>query len=173
MATVLRKIDHKQLWNRKAEGDVGDWLQEGELQADALQDIKTDSNRLSVFLIEDGAPATLERVVGALAARRDNLSKFDYVLFSPTLLEELGIEWETTAGDTLDVAVNACHRDLVKLTAPKLANLGTSLLRRGNIERKSIREAGLCISNSIGAKFIDAAKVSPQVVQQMRDRRIP
>src|SRR5712671_3199685 len=86
MATVLRKIDHKQLWNKKPEGDIASWLPEGQLPADALQDIPTDSNRLSVFLLQDGAPATLERVIGALAAKRDYLAKFDYVLFGVALL---------------------------------------------------------------------------------------
>src|SRR6266540_1470677 len=160
MATVLRKIDHKHLWNKKPEGDFASWLQEGELPADALQDIQTDSNRLSVFLLEDGAPATLERVVGALAAKRHFLAKFDYVLFNPALLAELGIEWEATLGDTLDGEVNACHRDLVKMTATKLSAFGTTLIRKGNVERKSIQQAGKCISDSIQAKFIDVEKVS-------------
>jgi hypothetical protein len=172
MATVLRKIDHKQLWNKKPEGDIAGWLQEGELPADALQDIQTDSNRLSVFLIEDGAPATLERVIGALAAKRDYLAKFDYVLFSSELLAELGIEWEATPGDTLDGAVNACHRELVKLTATKLADFGTSLIRKGNVERKSDRQAGKYINDSIHATFIDVAKVPTQIVQQMVERGI-
>ncbi len=172
MATVLRKLDRKQLWNKKPEGDMASWLQEGELPADALQDIKTDSNRLSVFLIDDGSPATLERVIGALAVKRQYLAKFDYVLFNSALLAELGIEWEATPGDTLDVAVNACHRDLVKLTATKLADFGTSLVRKGNVERKSDREAGRCINDSIQAKFIDVAKVPTQIVQQMVERGI-
>jgi len=172
MATVLRKIDHKQLWNKKPEGDIASWLQEGELPADALQDIQTDNNRLSVFLLEDGAPTTLERVIGALAAKRNHLAKFDYVLFGPALLAELGIELEATLGDTLDGAVNACHRDLVKLTATKLADFGTSLIRKGNVERKSVGQAGKCINDSIQAKFIDVAKVPTQIVQQMLERGI-
>ncbi len=169
MATVFRKIDQKRLWSRKPEGDIANWLQEGELPADALQDIQTDNNRLSVFLLEDGAAATLERVVGALAARRDFLAKFDYVLFSPTVLAELGIEWESTLGDTPDREVNACHRDLVKLTATKLADFGTSLIKKGNVERKSDRQAGKCIKASIQAKFINVENVPTKIVLQMQD----
>jgi hypothetical protein len=172
MTTVLRKIDNKHRWNKKPEGDLAAWLKEGELPADALQDIKTNNNRLSVFLLEDEASATLERVVGALAAKRDYLAKFDYVLFSSALLAELGIEWEATLGDTSDGVVNACHRDLVKITATKLADFGTTLVRKGKVERKSVQEAGKCIGESIREKFIDSEKVPAQIVQQMQERGI-
>lgn len=52
------------------------WLGQDELQADAMQDLKTDSNSISVWHIVDDQ-SNKERIVAALAATRQYAVQFD------------------------------------------------------------------------------------------------
>ena len=58
-----------------------DWDEwgDGDIQSDALLDLRTQDNALSVFRVDEGAG--IGRIVTALAATRENLSHLDYVVF--------------------------------------------------------------------------------------------
>jgi hypothetical protein len=61
---IFRSI-RKAKWDRHAGVP---WLDEGELQADALTDLKTNNNTLSVYVLEN--ETFIERTATALAANR-------------------------------------------------------------------------------------------------------
>lgn len=93
MPLVLRKI-RKSKWYKT---ERVSWLEEGQLQADALADLKTTNNELSVWHIEDDK-SNLEEVVAALAANCDDVSNLDYALFDQQLLSEIDIRIKATKG---------------------------------------------------------------------------
>ncbi len=66
-----------------------DWLPDGGLQADALGDLQTSGNALSVYRVENETDR--ERVIVALAANRDNLANLDYAIFDDAGLASIGI----------------------------------------------------------------------------------
>ena len=80
MAIFLRKIDARSLWQNPLPGEG--WLGDRDLRADALRDLRTDENKLSIFEVneEDGIP--VKRIVAAIAAKRDFLAKVDFILGS-------------------------------------------------------------------------------------------
>ena len=149
MLIALRKIDRKVLWDKTPSNGEKAWLAVGELRADALEDISTDDNRLSIYVLEDGVEVTIERVVGAIAATREHIAKLDYVTFDPEILGELNLEVEPVLGKTLDPLINSCHRDLIHLTATKLANLGNTMQQRGEVKRKQPNVVGRLINASL------------------------
>lgn len=132
MPYALRKI-RKAKWYKH---DGVGWLVEGDLQADALDDLRTTGNKLSVYSIDDDR-ANLEQVAIALAtAKTDYLSDFEYALFNLELLSDLDIQIEHSEGNTPDAVVNSWHRDLVELTSKKVMALATVIQARA--ERKMI-----------------------------------
>lgn len=69
MARILRKI-RKNRWYKTEEIS---WLPDNELQADALDDLRTKYNELSVYRIDENE-SNLDRVIAALATNTDNPS---------------------------------------------------------------------------------------------------
>lgn len=67
------------------------WLQPGDIQADALGDITTSDNQLSVWLV-DNDRSHLEQIVAALTANCEFISNFDYVIFQEEDVLQLNIK---------------------------------------------------------------------------------
>lgn len=129
MPFILRKI-RKARWYK----DAHPWLKTGELQADALRDLKTDENVLSVWQILDDK-SNLERVVTALATTADNICNLDFALLNIEVLSRLGIEAKTTPGTSRDASANRWHLELTELSANKVLGLAHALSELGERER--------------------------------------
>lgn len=95
------------------------WLADNEIQADALGDLKTETNALSVWEVDDDR-SNLGRVLTAVAANRDHLSDLSYVLLTKDDLRAIGAKIASSEGGTVDREVNKWHRDIVELTTQKL-----------------------------------------------------
>lgn len=158
MPFVLRQI-RKAKWYRHSNVL---WLVEGELQADALADLKTSNNTLSVWLIHDDG-SNLEQVVTALAATRQNTANLDYALLDLAWVSQLDIRSNPVAGDTPDPGVNGWHLDLVELSAKKLLRLAETILEQATIERISEKALVRLIREAVNSGRIDPAKLSPRV----------
>jgi hypothetical protein len=120
---VLRGVN----WNRWQRGveektQTADGVCEPLLMADVLLDMKTTNNRLSVYFVDDVPEQILPVVVG-LAAGRQRLDRFDYVLFERDLLEQLGIGYRHSDGEGLHRGANQWHVDLEGLTLYQMAEL--------------------------------------------------
>jgi hypothetical protein len=131
---ILRKIRKNKWCNTESLS----WLQEGEIQADAFNDVATKSNTLSVWEVADDK-SDLEQVIIALASSCDNLSNLDYAVINSDLLKDIGIQSIATEGNTIYSKANPLHRDLVDLTASKLLRslkLCLSIQREHDVQRK-------------------------------------
>jgi len=128
---ILRKI-RKAKWYRS---EAVPWLAKEDLQADALVDLATKGNRLSVFVVEDDQ-SNLERIIAGIAANCDFISDFDYALFAQEALDEVKINAEDTSGETPDRVVNSWHRDLVELSAANIFALAKVIATKA--ERKRV-----------------------------------
>lgn len=164
MATCLRKIERKREWEDPRNEEP--WLKMDDLRADALRDLETDSNSLSVYEISDEVP--VQRIIAALAATRDRLVKVDFILFDSTILNDLNIAHEKVPGNTPDAAVNSCHVDLVQLTAHKLSEFGARIRAGGGATRRLPKEVGRLLKESIDQGFIDRISLKPGVADHLR-----
>jgi len=102
-------------WYRNAETP---WLLPDDLQADALSDLKTNSNKLSVWEVDDDSR---DLVIASLAASRENRHHFDYALFSSEALSSIGIRLIRSEGECCNgIVAKNMHCDLLELTAGKI-----------------------------------------------------
>ena len=136
-----------------------DWLppDQNEVQADALRDLATDSNVLSVYLVE--SEQDIDRIVIALAATRDNPQNVDYAVFGDDEFRVAGIEVIESEGATPDRHVNELHRDLGKLTARQLSTLA-SIITKGRIRRRTRSQVRRGIQNAIKSGVLDADAIN-------------
>jgi len=163
---VVRTLNYRLLWDRSAPS-VSPWLQTTELAADALHDLRTRDNRLSIFLVNTLDSPDLNRVLAAVGANRTNLDKIDYAAFDVRVLDDLGVTIEPTPGATPDELVNQWHHDLIHLTATKVAELGVAIRRQATVSRKSPGEVRALIRDAVAKDQIDRTKLKPEIAAKI------
>ncbi len=162
MPYLLRKI-RRNKWYREP------WLDEGDLQADALADLRTTGNKLSVWFVNDDY-SNLDRIAAALAAASDHVSNLDYALIDFDVFPELGIRVEQSDGETPDkIASRKWHHDLVELTASNLMELATVIQshddRRSRLTSDKILDV-LC--TSIELDYFDLGDLKESVASKVK-----
>jgi len=101
------------------------WLLPDDLQADALSDLRTHSNKLSVWEVEDGS---LDLVIASLAATREHVANFEYALFSSETISRIGVRLIRSEGECCNgLVAKHMHRDLLELTAGKIMQLAKTV----------------------------------------------
>jgi len=151
---VLRKI-RKSKWY---ESESVPWLTKEDLQADALVDLATKGNRLSVYLVNYDY-TNLEQVVTALAANCDYVSDFDFALVDHDALWELGIRLENSDGDTADSIVNSWHCELIELTAERIVALAGFIWKRAEKTRFLSKRVQHLLAYAMASGQIDRDKI--------------
>lgn len=106
------------------------WLRNGDVPADAVSDLKTTDNKLSVWEVAEDK-SNLERIVRAIAVGKHQIASTGYIIFDSTLLTEVGIDSTHEKGTTEDAGANEWHRDLIQLSGNKLVALTRAVLERG------------------------------------------
>ncbi len=160
MARFLRQVSQRR-WYKYPDLD---WLPAGELQGDALCDLRTTDNALSVFELK--TEADKERVAIALAATRDGLDVFDYAVFDGSGLASLGIIADQTEGETPDIDVNKLHYDLRNLTVTRLASLA-QVLSRGEFARIPVKDVKSKLKEALNAGTLDSARFNGKLLPRL------
>lgn len=160
MAYFLRVVRQSR-WHKYPEIN---WLPNGDLQADALRDLPTSDNALSVYRIENETDR--KRVIVALAANREALANLDYAIFEDNPLASIGITINQQEGQTPDVGVNKLHYDITNLTVGRLVQLAqvVSLGEHVRIPRKEIKTG---LRQAVRAGTVDRDKLKPQLLKKI------
>lgn len=162
MPLLLRKI-RKSKWYKN---DSVPWLEEDEVQSDALGDLVTSNNTLSVWLVEDDK-SNLEQVIVALASTVDNISNLDYVLVNSDLLLNIGIKIEQKEGLTPYVKANKWHRDLEEMTTIKLCKLAEIIFIHSEKNRVSQKEILNLIRNAVQNGQVDKDSLKDGIIHKL------
>jgi hypothetical protein len=156
MPFFLRKIRKAKWLNDKGLS----WLQPSDLQADAVFDLKTDDNSLSVWHVEDDE-SNLEQVLVAVGASLDYLTNLDYALADQDLLLETGIKMTATTGKTGYRVANQWHRDLVELTAERVLEIARTIQTRGlRLDRVLSKKLAALLKKRIESGDVDLSSLN-------------
>lgn len=162
MPLLLRKI-RKSKWYKP---DSLLWLKPDEIQADALGDIVTSSNALSVWLVEDDK-SNLEEVIVALAVCGDTISNFDYTLIDVDLLSNIDIKIETKEGLSPYSRANHWHRDIVELTTSKILKLAEAIFFHSDRKRVAEKQVLTWVKVVIQNGQIDRTKLTSGITKRL------
>jgi hypothetical protein len=116
-------------------------MEVGDVPADALADLKTENNALSVWSVEPDH-ANLNLALAALASNRQRLAKLDYTLIDEAILRSIPITWVSSEGKTPYSSANkTMHRDLTELTVQKIGRLALEMmpLRRVRVPETEVK----------------------------------
>ncbi len=160
---LLRMISRAK-WLR----DAHPWLLTDEIQSDALSDLKTDGNKLSVWeILED--QSNLEQVLGALASNWDKPQHLDYVIVESNLLAgpglSLKLEKEDEGATKHRAADRQWHYNLCELTATSVLGLAGIVDRAESKARVTKKRIIAILREEVGANRIEGTRLS----QQLRD----
>ena len=128
MEILLRKIDNPHAWDQAESTSVWPWLPQGDFAADLFGDLVTKRNKLSVYSVAEDQ-SNVRTIAGALTVTRGQFDRFEYVLFSESLLTDVGIGIDRSKGHTPDEEANEAHRDLTQISAQRLHNLARNIVR--------------------------------------------
>lgn len=168
MPFVLRKISRAK-WFEVQNHSTGSQPSPIErlMQADVFSDLKTDSNQLSAWYIEDSL-ANLDNVLTALAANCDRFTNVDYVLLNDDVFATLSIDMRRTEGGSVDPNVNQWHRDLDMGTAGKLMDLAKEIYSRADARRrKSEKELKILLVGAVSSGRIDKSRLKDSLRVQV------
>jgi hypothetical protein len=150
---------------RQARWISPEWLPVGELQGDALLDLQTKDNALSVWEVRSDADE--ERVAVALAASRDNVDVLDYAVFDDSEFPSIGITLGKQDGATPDMAVNQLHYELDNLTVSKIAQLA-QVLSRVKPVRIPRKQVIFRLKEAVSTGTLNKETVKPGLLEALR-----
>jgi hypothetical protein len=140
------------------------WLAPGEVQADALRDLRTIDNTLSVFEVDD--PANVERIAIAVAAGRMKPDVMGYAVFDGSVLSARGLQLQRIPGKTADSVVNALHYDIQYLTGGQLNQLA-GLMAQGKVDQILPKRVKQLIQEGLAAGHLDREEVNQKLLSQL------
>lgn len=161
MPQFLRHV-RKSKWYRHAGVP---WLLPNELQADALGDVSTQDNTLSVWYVDDAA-TNLDQVLTAIASTRSVPSNLDYVLLDESIITQLGIEVVDDPAATPFPSANNWHRNLVHLTRRKLLDL-VAFIAQSPRPRRQSDDLKELLRQARDAGLLDQARVQPTLLAHL------
>lgn len=165
MPKILRKIKRSRWYG----ADEVDWLAEGEVQAEALVDLETQSNTLSVWIVDDD-DSNLDRVVAALAAKCGSKTIVDYVTIDQKRIDDIGLLMQQTSGDSPDSAANSMwHRDLQHLTVNGVAALAAELSANGQRNRMTWLKVKAAVQRSVDAGYFSLNDIAADDLRKYFD----
>ena len=140
------------------------WVGKGHVQSDALLDLQTKDNALSIYRIDNDAD--VDRVVVALAANRSEISHVDYAVFDGSSLLNTGAVFVQADGDTPDHEVNQLHHDTTHLTVFGLTSMAREILRgyRDRFLRDKVRRL---MGEAIRDRRLDKSRMSEKILQDL------
>ena len=142
------------------------WMSQGDIQSDALRDLQTEDNKLSVYRI--GSEEITERIVIALAANRNTFSNLDYAIFEEKDLESANIQIRQQTGETPDEEINKLHYDLVNLTVERIVQLA-EIVAVAQQDRKLRKQIEAGINLAVHAGHLDKDRLGPQLLAKLEN----
>ena len=165
MPYLLHQIQHKSNWDRDPAAPR--YLPEGEAPADVVEDLRTEENNLSVWHIEDNR-SNLDRVIAALAAGRDFLQKFDFLLIDSQFLGEHGFKLHQIDGNSRDRhAAQNWHLHIVQISALGLGKLAELLFQSGEVVRKYEKQLEQLLRSAVDQGSLTLDDLKPKVREKV------
>ena len=164
MPLLLRKIS-KSKWHGH---EIHPWLPKVSLEADAIQadamsDLKTENNALSLWRIDDNR-INLEQVITALAANGNRPAHLDYALFDEQFLVNSEFKVEQFSGNTPYTVANSYHFHLTELSVHKLTEVAKIIKGKAERNRYTKKETLTLIKRAIDSGLISRAGLTPHIL---------
>lgn len=165
MPLAFRQLINASYWDKEREEDE-EWLHPNEVRADTFKCLKSDKNRLSIYVIND--ESELQRLLAAVASNRNNVQHLDYALFDFALLDKYAIEYIDEPGVLPDDLVCNWHKDIIQLDGSTLHKLAKVIYEHSEPVRALDKKIAKAIQFSINKTHIDSSKLKPSMLNDLQ-----
>ena len=142
------------------------WLLPGEIKADALRDLQTSENALSIYRADDESAAN--KICLAIAATRETFGSLDYAVFDAAELPPIGIEPTRTIGETPDPEVNRLHYDITTLTVEKVSQLAR-VVAAGDHSRIPKKSIEVSLRSALRSDSLDRNGINSRLLRRLEN----
>jgi hypothetical protein len=143
------------------------WMATGEVPADALTDLRSENNELSVWSVEQDR-SNVDTALAAAAGARKKLDKIDYTLIDEGILPGIRIKCVKSEGQTPHTTANtSMHHDLTELTVRKISDLAHAMmpLERMRLSEKKVKRL---LQDALQGGALDRARIDPKLLTELQ-----
>ena len=164
MSLQVRKIN-------RAKWREADIVNGAEIPADAITNcLKTQTNNLSVWKIK--SEDEIENAILAISSGSDKqyLESFDIVILDSEYLEQKGIEFMVTEGNTAAKMPKDMHSNMVDLTYEKLGIIAYHIVEKfieKKVLRYTLKKLKDILNNAINEKRVDINILSENIKNKL------
>lgn len=147
--------------------DDSPWLGRGDVPADAMRDLGTKGNTLSVFEIAEDVD--IQRVIAAWWAVGDHNDKpvdVGFALFDIDRVRRLGVKLSRTEGRTADPEVDRWHMNIEELTAARLADLA-AVIADGDTNVVLGKDLAAALKKGLDERRFDRERINRKLVERL------
>jgi len=141
------------------------WMDDADVPADALTDLRATDNVLSFWAIEPDKQ-NLNVVIAAVTSSRDRLDKLDYLILDEASLLPIPIRCVISEANTPYSSANTSHRDLAELTVRKVATLA-HLMMPLQRERLLPKQVKALLLDALANGRLDRARMKPGLLRDL------
>ena len=140
-------------------------MDDTDVPADALTDLRSDNNELSVWAVGPDGP-DLTRVLTAFASARNHLDKLDYALIDEDIAKSIPIMVNPSEAATPYSTANRLHRSLCQLSVKKIAKLAEAIMA---LDKKRISEKQIktMLVDALKSGALDRTRIDPKLLSQL------
>lgn len=138
---------------------------------DAITDLKTSDNMLSIWMADNNEQ--IEESAAVIALGRNKLDKVCYILLDNEELDRINLLLEENMGQcksVIDKDVLRRHRDVIELDSTQLECLSAYMLdqvQKSNCSFKDIEQLRKIIAKMIEDKKIDPNKINDKIKKDL------
>jgi hypothetical protein len=147
-------------WNNMTDID------QGQVPGDVSYDIRTNSNKLSVWLKQDDSTESTEEVALALASGLQRFDKMDILWIEKRKIEEAGFEVHPSPGRTPVASLVNNHFDIVGLhfsDLSRLASLFAESIAANMTKRLTQKKLESIVVSAVEAERLSIDKLDPKL----------
>lgn len=141
-------------------------IHQGQVPGDVSYDMKTNSNKLSVWLMQDDSLESTNEVALALASGLQRFDKMDILWIERRKIEEAGFEIKPSPGITPVASLVNQHFDIVGLHFSDLARLAclfTEAIAANMAQRLTKKKLENLVIAAVEAQRLSIDKLDPKL----------
>ena len=140
-----------------------------DVPANSFWDLRTDAGTLSVYEVNLGDDALINRCVAALVVQTTHLEVLHLAFVDRALVESLGVGIKPSLGVVPDELVSAVHRDITNLTGRRLVELAVGFA--GDLRQYNLAGVAAAINTSLDQRWIKRFLVPESMLEKLARRR--
>ena len=157
---------------RKIDKNRATRLQSDRISADAVSDLRSSKNELSLFQV--ASPQEFDKVIVHFATATDKLATHIHLFpFQQDMLDQLGLEYELKTANTSVPDINDLHYNIIKLDGNLLVKIA-NFIKMNEKEIKEVLGSKIqtLVKGILEVKQLDYERLKPSMLKDILEKKL-